>query len=226
MRLEEAASFGNFVVGDNGLLVQHLRAITATGHEPFTFLWGRPDTGKSHLLQATCQAAAAWGPVRYLPLREMAGCRDPLVEDSAVLWLACLDDIGALTGRPETELLLFELLNRLRDAGTVVVASHHGPPAALDIALADLASRLQWGPCFEVAPLDDDGKLEVMQARARARGFELSDEAARYLLARVNRRLGRLVALLDRLDEAALSEQRAVTVPFLREFLRTLDMGS
>ena len=44
-------------------------------------------------------------------------------------------------------------------------------------------------------------------------------EALDYLLRRVDRDLGSLTALLDRLDRASLAAQRRVTVPFLRGLL-------
>ncbi len=44
-----------------------------------------------------------------------------------------------------------------------------------------------------------------------------------YLLTRFRRDLGHLMALLDRLDGFALSEQRPVTVPLLKKMLAEED---
>ena len=51
-------------------------------------------------------------------------------------------------------------------------------------------------------------------------GFELPDDAARWVQRRFPRDMRSLHALLDTLDEAALVAQRRLTIPFIRETLR------
>ena len=51
---------------------------------------------------------------------------------------------------------------------------------------------------------------------ADQRGIFLSDDVMDYLLTRFSRDLQHLMALLERLDEFALSQRRAVTVPLLK----------
>ncbi|WP_455365563.1 HdaA/DnaA family protein [Kaarinaea lacus] len=51
------------------------------------------------------------------------------------------------------------------------------------------------------------------------RGLELSDDVGQFLLRRYSRDLVELFALLERLDHASLSEQRRLTIPFLREHI-------
>jgi DnaA family protein len=59
-----------------------------------------------------------------------------------------------------------------------------------------------------------------LQLRARLRGLELPEETWQWLQRRVPRDMRTLYELLDTLDEAALSAQRRLTVPFIREVLR------
>jgi DnaA family protein len=47
----------------------------------------------------------------------------------------------------------------------------------------------------------------------------LSDDVMDFLLRRLARDLGHLMAVLDRLDRYALAAQRSVTVPLLRQML-------
>ena len=63
-------------------------------------------------------------------------------------------------------------------------------------------------------------KVNALQLRAQQRGFELPDETARYLQRRLPRELSSLFAVLDELDTAALTEQRRLTVPFIRDVLK------
>jgi DnaA family protein len=49
--------------------------------------------------------------------------------------------------------------------------------------------------------------------------MSLSEEAARYILARAPRGLGDLMGLLDRLDRDSMAAQRQLTIPFIKSCL-------
>jgi DnaA family protein len=70
-----------------------------------------------------------------------------------------------------------------------------------------------------LAPLDDDGRREVLRQRARRRGLAMDEAALDWLMRRVGRDLASLTQLFDRLDRAALAAQRRLSVPFLRATL-------
>ena len=92
-------------------------------------------------------------------------------------------------------------------------------PAQLDLKLADLKSRLGWGLTLQIKPLNDMQKLAVLQKRAMLRGMELNDESGQFLLKRYSRDMDDLLRLLDILDKASLSEQRRLTIPFIRDYI-------
>ena len=56
---------------------------------------------------------------------------------------------------------------------------------------------------------------------AQRRGLQVDEAAIDWLLRRVERDLGSLAGLLDRLDRESLAAQRRITVPFLRQVLGT-----
>ena len=62
---------------------------------------------------------------------------------------------------------------------------------------------------------------EALQRRAAARGLELADDAAAYLVHRLPRDMHSLFGVLDELDHASLVAQRRLTIPFLREALES-----
>jgi DnaA family protein len=72
---------------------------------------------------------------------------------------------------------------------------------------------------LQLKPLNDDQKLAALQKRAALRGLELNNDAGRFLISRYSRNLCELFALLDKLDHASLSEQRRLTIPFLRRYI-------
>ncbi len=222
LRLNPQATFEAFVAGPNGAALAWLHGFVTAADAPIALLWGPRCSGRSHLLQATCRAADLAGlRCAYLPLQLLGEAATPLLDGLDGVDLACLDDVDALSGDAAAERAAFALCNRLRDAGGRLLVSGGAPPAELGLALPDLRSRLGWGPVFQLRELDDDAKLEVLGRRASQLGFELPEEAGRYLLTRSQRGLADLLELLDGIDRAALAAQRRVTVPFLRDYLAT-----
>ena len=83
----------------------------------------------------------------------------------------------------------------------------------------DVRTRLAWGQVLPWLPLADEELPLALQQASLERGLHLSDEVVEYLLRRQRRDLKSLVHELDRLDRFALSHQRAVTIPLVRQWL-------
>lgn len=212
--LRETATLEGFVAGANG---EALAALRGLAKEDRIYLHGPSGTGKSHLLQAACRAAA--GRSAYLPLAELAGHGPEVLAGLEELDLLCLDEVDAVAGDRAWEESLVGLLDHLRAGGATVVAAGPRPADELGLALADLASRLAWGAVYALQPLNDAGKRLLLQRRAVARGLEMPDEVATFLIRRAPRDVPALLALLDRLDRASLAAKRRLTVPFVKDVL-------
>ncbi|HHH38835.1 MAG TPA: DnaA regulatory inactivator Hda [Sedimenticola sp.] len=224
--LRESASLDAFQPGRNREVVAAIRACAEGRGESFLYLWGRPGSGRSHLLQGACRLASEQGlAVAYLPLGQGPDMPGEILAGLGELALVCLDDIHAITGRPAWERGIFHLFNRLRGRDARLLVSADRPPAGLPLTLPDLKSRLGWGLTYQLQPLNDEEKLEAMTAAARRRGMELPAATARYILRRAPRDMGSLLEILSRLDRASLAAQRRLTVPFVAEVL-TADQPS
>jgi DnaA family protein len=165
-----------------------------------------------------CRPAAERGePVVYLPLRQRAELAPALLEGLETLVLICIDDVDAIAGDAAWEAALFHLFNRVRERGGRIVITGAAAPRNLGLSLPDLATRLGWGLVFQLHPLTDAEKAQALRLRARARGMEMPEAVAAYLLQRHARDMAALFALLERLDQASLAAQRRLTVPFVRE---------
>ena len=222
--LNDDATFDNFYTlpdTHNAQIVAAVRTQVETGNEPFLYLWGESGSGLTHLLQAACHQAQTLGKTfQYFPLRDLVGyAADELFSGLENLDFICLDGLDLVIDRPEWELALFNLFNRLRDAGKLLlVPAVHGPQE-LNVKLPDLASRLQWGVTFHLHTLDDEEKQHALQFRAKARGLELSEEVATFIIQRLPRDMNELFWQLNRLDHASLAEQRKLTIPFVKKIL-------
>ena len=215
IRLRDDATFNNYFSGQNDQIVHSLQA----QQEPYVFLFGASGSGKSHLLQAAChQLGQNNHPVVYLPLAE-AGLLPAMLEGLENMSLIALDDIDSVSGQDDWEYALFNLYNRVRETGASLIVSSGEPLASLSIKLADLRSRLSWGPIFQLNNLTDKEKQFALQQRAKNRGLELSDEVVTYLLKHSSRDMNTLFALFETLDKASMVEKRKLTIPFIKDYL-------
>jgi len=92
--------------------------------------------------------------------------------------------------------------------------------ASLELCLPDLASRLAWGVRQNLRLPDDDGKLQILQQRARALRIDLPEDVQNYLLKHSKRDMSSLLLALERLKDAAFVSKRKITVPLAREILK------
>jgi DnaA family protein len=213
--LRESATLDGFVAGANAEALAALRRLRAGER---LYLHGPSGTGKSHLLQGACREAG--GRAAYLPLRELVGHSPDVLAGLDALDRVCLDEVDTVAGDRVWEEALVGFLDRLRAQATVVLAAGPRPADELSL-LPDLASRLGWGAVYALQPLDDAGKRELLQRRATARGLEMPEEVAAFLIRRAPRDVPALLTLLDRLDHASLAAQRRLTVPFVKQILKS-----
>jgi DnaA family protein len=89
----------------------------------------------------------------------------------------------------------------------------------MQVQLADLRSRLAWGPVFQLQSLSDVEKYEALRIRANLRGLELPRNVAEYLMRHYPRDLFGLFERLEALDTAAMAMQRRLTIPFVKSVL-------
>jgi DnaA family protein len=87
------------------------------------------------------------------------------------------------------------------------------------VTLDDLRSRLGWGPVFQLPAPDDEQLQAILQFRARCRGLDMPPEVGRFLVSRAPRGMAALMQVLDTLDARSLADQRALTVPFVKQVL-------
>jgi DnaA family protein len=218
LRLADYAVFETFLANGNDTVVDYLRSLAEVGEGQGAWIWGQPATGKSHLLQATCERFA--DRAAYLPLVDIAEAGPALLEGLETRQLVCIDDVDSVAGNDGWERGLFALCNAQLEAGHHLVVSAAAPPRESGIALPDLRSRFQRLATFHLRALDEASRMAALQLRASHRGLELPEDTARYLMTRSRRDMQSLYALLDRLDLEALRAQRRLTIPFVRDVLR------
>ena len=219
VQLRDEATLDNFLAPETTRpLISALQQQLDPAGEAIIYIYGVSGTGKSHLLQACCHLAGS--RALYLPLGELGqySPRDVL-HDIHSLDLVCLDDVHQVLENPEWELALFNLCNRARERGCKLLVAGNAAPRALAVDLADLRSRLGWGPVYQLPQIEDENRAAILRFRAERRGLQLSAEVAAYIVVRAPRAMEPLLGLLDTLDQASLAEQRALSIPFVKRAL-------
>jgi DnaA-homolog protein len=226
VRLRDASVFASFHGGRNQAAVDALLALPPARAPTCVCLHGPAGSGKTHLLQALCARAYAAGSIAaYLPLQELGHVDPELLTGYGEFQLVCVDDVQTIAGVDEWERALFRLHQELEERGGRLVVASPAPPAAVAFHLRDLGSRLNGGLVLTLQPLDEQERIAALRLRAEQRGVELPEDVALFLSRRLPRDMASLCAFLDELDEASLSAQRRLTIPFVRGVLETRDDG-
>lgn len=219
LKLKDSFTFDNFITGENPLLIQLLQSQRDEA-EKQVYIWGAHNAGKTHLLQAVCQYQSQQGQnVSYLPLELMVDYSPDVFQGQEAMDLCCIDNVQLLHDKPDWQEALFDLINRMREKNGRLIITACQPPHEINLDLKDLISRLQWGPVFRLLELNDAGKRQALQQRAQARGFDLADNVASYLLNNYNRDMADLFEMLETLDNAQLQQHRRLTIPFVKSVL-------
>ncbi|HEX7325632.1 MAG TPA: DnaA regulatory inactivator Hda [Rhodanobacteraceae bacterium] len=205
----------------NAATLHAVAAVARAASGDWLYLHGAPGTGKSHLLIAACRTAGELGrAARYLSLAAVPAPRAAALAGAVPTGLLALDDLQAIAGETAAEQALFDLYNRARAAGAQMLFAGAAAPADLGVRLPDLVSRLSSCTQCALHPLDAAGRRAMLRLLAGRLGLRLDDDVLDWWFARQPRDPASLVALLQRIDRAALAAQRRITIPFLRELLR------
>jgi DnaA family protein len=217
--INQRCVFGNFLPGANGELLERLQSLPDEQGFAGLWLWGAAGNGVSHLLQASCQDYAERGRrVAYLPLARV-GPHAEILDGMEGCDLVVLDDVESWASQPPLEAALVGLYQSLFAHDRQLLVGAAAPVAESGFGLADLRSRLAGLAAYHVQALDDDGKAHLLRSLAGDRGLELGDAVLHFWLARSDRSLERLLDQLDELDAAAMSAQRAITIPLVKAVL-------
>lgn len=211
--------FEDFVAGPNAAVLETLKAIPGEAGQQ-VFLSGPAASGKTHLLNAVCLASREAGlSAFYAGLKSLPPGAESLLDGLERVDVVCIDDCGRVAGDARWEEALFHCLNRIRTGQGRVIFTAGQPLSGLPFVLPDLVSRLQWGLRLQLLPLEDADKIRVIDRHGASLGIDIPPDVGNYLIKRSSRNLRDLLHAVDRLQHAAFTSKRRITVPLAREVL-------
>lgn len=178
-------------------------------------IYGPPKSGKSHLAHLWLHQAQG-AKLRQEELAALSAS-EILAQQQHLL----LENIENL----EDETVLFHLINAVRttENTSLLLTSTHAP-AALDITLADVRSRLIACEQAELH-LPDDALLKQLFAKYFSdHQLRITSEVIDYLTSRSERSFQAAAAIVEQLDALALTHKRNITIPFIKEMAPKLGL--
>ena len=178
-------------------------------------LTGPPGSGKTHL-------ASIWkgrSDAHTITSGEFCAERVPeLSAHSAVV----LED---MPGPALDETALFHLLNLAGERGFALLITSALAPAAWEVALPDLASRLRALPVVDLKAPNEALLRAVLVKLFADRQLNVDEPVIGYILARMERSIASARLLVEQLDRRALAEQVSITRPFSARVMRDLGLA-
>jgi len=130
--------------------------------------------------------------------------------------LTCFVD-DADTANPER---LLHLFNHMYSNGGYLLLTAKKPPAAWQLPLPDLMSRLKSLPISEIGLPDDDLLKGILFKMFDDKQVLVNSDLINFIVSRMNRSYGSALEIVERLNEESLSKKRAITIPFVRDVFR------
>ncbi len=212
--------FSNFARGDNGLALDMVSGLLAIEGTAQLYLWGGDQSGKSHLLLAAHRQWMTHGYRSFYASLADESLTASLLDSLEGYDFVAIDDVSIVAGRNDWELALFNLINFSREKGAKLLFSASVAPSPHNWVLADLASRLAWGPVMKLQALkEEDIRITICDAAERC-GMQLESGAVDFLLKRYRRDVSSLLLAISTLDSESLAAGRArITIPFMKRCL-------
>ena len=184
-------------------------------------LHGPAGAGKSHLASVFRERSGA----RNLAAESLTLAEPPNLLDEAT---ACvIDDLDQTALQDAaTQRGLLHLFNLLAERRGSLLLIGREPPARWALTLADLRSRLVTLPAVALGAPDDALLRAVLIKLFADRQLTIAEPVLQFLTARMERSFAAARALVEALDQAALSGHRTLTVPLARETLAELEAAS
>ena len=214
--LSEYMTFETFYLGPNKSVVESLR------DEKNQLIWlaGLEGFGKTHLLHAFLNSHEHENKkVLYLPMSESQDFTPDILDNLAQYDLVAIDDIENIIGDMTWEEQLLKFYEDSYSTRNKILITANDTPKGLNFLLPDLSSRFNLALIERLRPMNEDEMIKAILIHSKARGFDLPEDSAKYLINRVPRDVSVLIDMIKLLDYESLSMQRKLTIPFIKTVL-------
>ncbi len=217
-------SLQNYIADNGAYIEQQLTGLFDETGESLIGLCGGTDSGKTHLLNACAHYARDCKIQYYLfDAQQLQQANAGHFSEFPAGSVIGVDNLDMLAGLKAWEERFFQLINRVKSGDLRLIFTASRMPRDVGFRLPDLKSRLMWGLIISLHHPGDKSLPQIIRRRAELLGLNINDDVVDYLMSHFSRRLSDQMDMLHRLDREALSRQRRITIPLIRDCLGGVD---
>lgn len=166
------------------------------------YLFGEANTGKSHLLSATCESFIEMNQSAInLSLKDLLHTNVDVLASLEHFDVIAIDDVDAIVGYRMWQEGIFHLFNRSKEEQKRLIFSSRVPANELDFELRDIMTRLAQAPSFKVPDGENIADREAfVEAVMQRRGWHFDHRVIQYLLKEGPHRIGAMMKVLTHLQ--------------------------
>ncbi len=226
--------FDTFVVGPNNRLAHAAAQAVTTkpgrAYNPF-FVHGGVGLGKTHLLQAVCQALLRQNPaakIAYISCSTFMDVFHEAVRAGRMMEfrhrfrnadMLVIDDIHFLSKHEQTQEEFFHTFNALYQAGRQIVLSSDAAPGEIPDLEERLVSRFNCGLVARIDKPAYETRVAIIKAKAALHDLELPDDVPAYIAARIDANIRELEGALTRLRGLSMANGVPITLDLAKQAL-------
>ena len=180
------------------------------------YVYGLTGQGKTHVLQGVVLKALAKDK-NAIYIDCIDSFPEHLLDFIDQLSFISLDNVDLIS--KENQEIFFDLYNRARQAGVVILVSGSSLPADLTV-MKDLKTRLSLAAVYKLEALNDELTMEVLNKQMNDRNLTIDSKIYEYLFKNYSRDLNTLVSAMNQLDKASLQSKKAISIPFVKTVLQ------
>ena len=180
------------------------------------YVYGLTGQGKTHVLQGVVLKALA-SDKNAIYIDCIDSFPEHLLDFIDQLSFISLDNVDLIS--KENQEIFFDLYNRARQAGVVILVSGSSLPADLTV-MKDLKTRLSLAAVYKLEVLNDELTMDVLNKQMNDRNLTIDSKIYEYLFKNYSRDLNTLVSAMNQLDKASLQSKKAISIPFVKTVLQ------
>ena len=231
-------TFDNFVVGASNRFAY--AAATAVSESPAKvynplFIYGGVGLGKTHLLQAVCQAISKRTAdnlkICYLSSERFTNELIDAIQHRLTarfrqkyrnVDVLVIDDVHFIAGKESTQEEFFHTFNTLHDAHKQIIISSDRPPKDISHLEERLVSRFGWGLVTDIQPPDFETRVAILKKKTEHEPTKIPDEVTFFIAQMVKTNIRELEGALIRVLAYSLLENKPISVELAKGVLKDL----
>ena len=212
--LDSKMLLDNFIA--NNELVNLIHQLFQDKKASEIYVYGLTGQGKTHILQGVVLKALALDK-NAIYIDCIDSFPEHLFDFIGQLNFISFDNVDLIIN--ENQEIFFDLYNRARQAGVVILVSGASLPADLNV-MKDLKTRLSLAAVYKLKELNDELTMDVLNKQMSDRNLTIDSKIYEYLFKNYSRDLNTLISAINELDRASLQSKKAISIPFVKKLLQ------